>query len=443
MAESPPFAELAQLFTRAGRLRGYAAVLLSLGGVLLFWRVVFMPLTTPVPPAGSWLPQTIVSIVFNLAALQTLARFFARKPRMYTREVTEHAGAVRALSARFLLKPPKILVTRSRYLPPIGIRGWHGDVAVVITTKTFVRWNQSADTRQVNLTHELAHIWARDLRLYYWTRSLSVTSALFLILLAGLFAWNGDNAATLARFALKIFVLAGLTLLAGRAYLRFREHVADISASIAMDEVGKFRAELIDTKDQTVLGRIIGTHPSPAARRAALFNPMLLLKSQRWSFLLLGLATGFFTSTLTYFFLPVARGARMADPVAPWAAAGVSAVLLAAILPTTLTEQFVFLSRSIYDTVRHCVLLFIGTVVGLLFLNPLQLIPGKGVQPTPWLVMLSIVLVAAVLTTTGCLIVILTADDGRPRVRSTFVFRAITLAAAVGTMSAPGYLFVA
>ncbi|WP_306204352.1 M48 family metalloprotease [Actinoplanes sp. RD1] len=402
--------------------------------MLLFWRVTFMPAQTPTPALSGWLPGSVGSVALNLALIQTVARFFARRPRLHVREATDHVDAVRRWSARFRIPPPRLLVSRSRFMSPVGLRGWRGDAVVVITTKTLVRWNKSDDTRTVHLAHELAHAWARDQVLYYWTRSLSVVAMLFLLLIAYLFAWNGDEAGDVGTFLLRVAVLATLTFVAGRAYLRYREHVADVTAMMVTDDVVKVRAELVDARDQTLLGRVVGTHPGREARLAVLFNPMLLLKSERWTFLLLGLSTGFFTSATAYFLTPLFRGADLAPRGAGWAAAVISAVLLAAALPVTITEQFAFHSRSISTTLLRGMLLLIGTSVGYLVLSPMQLIPGAVLRPAGWLVILGVVILAAVVVTAGCLIVVLTANEGKPRWYGWLTFRAFMLMAVLGTL---------
>lgn len=444
MPEPLPLAEFVRLIHRTSRLRGHAAILLSAGGILLVWRIEFMPLT---PPGRMivWLPDTVYSIALNLALLRALARIFARKPRFHTREATEHNGAVREWSARLKVPAPRLLVSRSRYLPPVGLRGWPGDVAIVITTRTLVRWNKSPAARTVHLAHELAHVWARDLRFYYWTRSLSTLSVAALLITASAFARNGDATGDVATFLLKILILAFLTLVVSRAYLRFREHVADLTAMLATDDSASVNAELAQVKDQTILGQLIGTHPGREARLTVLSNPMHLFRSERWWFLLLGVAGGFFTSATTYFLLPVVRGADLAHQSAPWIAAALSAALLAISVPMTIIELLIAWDRSanraIRDTLTHSFLLFLGLSVGLLFLSPTQLIPSKVVSPVSWILAGGVAYAAAVVTTIGCLILIATATEGRPTARGSVVFRMLVFGSVLATLFATSRLF--
>lgn len=438
----PPHAALAHMLGRVGRLRGYATVLLSIGSLLLICRILIMPRGALIPPLAEWLPKTVAAIFLTIGLLRAISKFLARRPRWHTRVDIEHATAVTDWSARFGLTPPQVLVCRSRYLPPVSLRGWGRDVAIVLALPTSVRWTISPPTRDVHLAHELAHAWARDLRLYYWTRSTSISSVVLMVAIATRFHWIGDDPPPVALYVARVLLLAFLTLVAGRAYLRFREHVADVSAMFVADDVALMRGELINAADQTLLGRIIGTHPRREARLAMLFNPMLLFKSEGWSYLLFGIAVGFFTSTVTSFLHPVAMGAGVTGATAARVAACVSALLVAIVLPMTMVEQFVFRANWLRAALVRNFILLNGSVIGMLFLNPMQLIPAPVTLPARWLAIAALALVAAVIVTLACLVAAVTiGEKGDLKRRWIATLRASVFLAIAGVLTATNLLF--
>ncbi|MFD6696499.1 M48 family metalloprotease [Micromonospora aurantiaca (nom. illeg.)] len=439
----PPQAELTKFLNRVGRLRSYVAILLSFGSLVLVWRVLFVPFGSAVYPIGDWLPEAILSIVLSLSLVNTVAEFLARRPRWHTRAGTEHAEAVRSWSARFGVTPPQVLVTRSRYLPGIGLRGWGKKVAIVITTATSVSWEISPSKRVVHLAHELAHIWAHDLRLYYRVLSITAISIASLVSLTVATWWNDGNQYDddIALFMARVALLAALTFLAGRAYLRFREHVADVTAMLMIDDTAMVRGELVGAPDQRLLGRLIGTHPSREARLAMLFNPTLLFKSETSVFLALGCAVGFFHYAITYLLHPIALASRMPGRSVFLVGSIVVAGLLAAALPRTLLEQFVFHRDSMRSTVIRMSVLFLGIPIGMLFLSPMQLIPEGIIHPSRWLLAAVASLTGGVVVAGACLALVLTNEDAKPKTAAMLFSRVAMFLAVILMVWLTGRLF--
>lgn len=438
MTEAMALRGLADLYRRTSRLRGYSAVLFALGCVLLFSRAILMPATDPVPPIMEWLPLTALFLLSWGLAFQGIARFLARVPRRHTAPATGHVEAVEEWSRAYGIDAPRVLTCRTGGVS-VCLRGWQSDVAIVLSPKGEAAWTWSKNrddvSRSVQIVHELSHAWARDLRLYFWTRSLSVGAVLLLLVVGYALMRGGASTSGLVAFAVKLIVLIALAFLAGRAYMRYREHVADVATWMVIGKV-KVRSELVRATEPGLLRRIVHSHPPREARLAVIHNPVLLLKSERWFYPLLGLAGGFFASALAHFIAPVAQGAGLPEASGVWVVFAFMALWLTRLLPHTMLEQAVFRSKSFRDTFLHAFLLFAGLQAGLLLLNPLggDIIPD--VQLLPLAIAAAVTIAAAVVTTGGMLLTILAADDGEETVHGWVAYRGSFLIAVLGVLLA-------
>ena len=167
------------------------------------------------------------------------------------------------------------------------------------------------------------------------------------------------------------------------------------------------RSELTGGVETSRLSRVLGTHPRPAARRAIVFIPFLLAKWTGKTYLLLGLAAGLLTVSADFFLRPIFASLRL-PPTSFWVAVVVVASVVGGALGRGLLEQFIFLRASLSGVLKRLVLLLLGAVAGLWWLDPFRGSVG-GVQPGLGnvLVLLLVVVGASVCCTATCFLVVL------------------------------------
>ncbi len=142
-------------------------------------------------------------------------------------------------------------------------------------------------------------------------------------------------------------VLAILTLAAGRAYLRFREHAADVAAAATLGDTAAVEAELPGNAEQTWWNRVLGLHPTPAKRRTVVRSPRLLLGADRWSYLLLGTSGGLLTAAIEYFLRPLILHAGGTSGRVVIDAAVTTGVVFAVVAPPALADYFRAVRRAV------------------------------------------------------------------------------------------------
>ncbi|WP_460493012.1 M48 family metalloprotease [Dactylosporangium cerinum] len=301
------------------------------------------------------------------------------------------------------MRPIPVIVKASPRPPGAVVRGWKRGTAVVINVKTAVRWNREPRKRDVQLAHELAHIQAGDHHLYYRSRAFVGHSVACLLLIAYVFHWNGDPVSQVAFFGARVGLLTALTLVVGRAYLRFREHAADVSAASMLGDVSAVQAELPGTMEEPWWNRILGLHPSPGRRRAVVGDPGLLLAADRWSYLLLGASAGLLTSAIEQFLYPLVRAAGGTSERTVIDAAVVVGIVLAVVTPPAVVAH-ISVVRSPTGVLGRAILLYGSLVAGLLLLNPGQQIPDTVLDPGCWSRVGLVVAIGAAVTTAGALL---------------------------------------
>ncbi|MFC4851870.1 M48 family metalloprotease [Actinophytocola glycyrrhizae] len=360
---------MAALVGRVGRLRGYAAGMFSGGVLLVMWRVVFMP--AEVEPDWRWIPRSLLSVALNVCLLEMATRFLARAPAHSRWDLSAHVPALTRLSQLSGTATPR-LIADNRSSAGARLRGWGDNTAIVVDSPTITRWSDSATIRDATLAHELGHLWAKDLHLYYRIRTISLFAIGILCVLVVAAGLQDGNLPQLLSTLVKIIVLGGLVVLSARSYIRFREHVADVSAMLMLDDMQTLRQAVVGVRDQTRLGRLIGTHPRMEDRLAVLFNFTLLMRATKATYLILGLSTGFAAAAVATFCTPllVGVGVPHLDPLHIGVLA--SAVGCGILLATNLVEQWVFVDRSTRMTTVRLTSLFVGAATAMCVLDPFR-----------------------------------------------------------------------
>lgn len=420
MGDALPHAEVARFLNRVARLKGYTASFLGLGSLFLSWSVLFLPIDTPVPPLSEWGPRAVLSLAMQLVLVTVVAKWFARIPKGRAVDPTIDDDFLDRCAAVFGVVRPRLVITSTPAVPLVWLRGWGEEVAVVATSRAEVIWKTTPVRRTAEIAHELGHLWSRDLHLYYRVRAVGTVSLIVLLaLLIGesvTHGWQATFGAVLVKLALVgILVFVGM-----RSYLRFREHVADVAALFVLDDHAAIHGALADTTEHSGLARYIGTHPSKSRRQAVLFNPFRLVEVDLGTYLLLGVSAGFFAGATETLARPFLAGARLGlEPF--WIGAGVTALLLAAVLARCLVEQFVFLTAPFRRTVRMLWIMFVGAALGFSVLDPF-LMPGRLHATLAEVTLIAVVTfgVATILAIV-CVAIVGTSDDGDIKTAWAFV----------------------
>lgn len=131
------------------------------------------------------------------------------------------------------------------------------------------------------IRHELAHLRGGDLRWYQLATALRVTNVYSAaVVVFGVTLASSFSEASAGQLTLVTLRAAGLVLLAeliARAFLRVREHYADLHA--AQDETDGLLAALRSSPESSTLRRWLRRHPSGSERSAVVEKPGILLAS--------------------------------------------------------------------------------------------------------------------------------------------------------------------
>ncbi|MCG5444055.1 M48 family metalloprotease [Micromonospora sp. NIE79] len=188
--------------------------------------------------------------------------------------------------------------------------------------------------------HELAHLRNRDVGITYLTIAVwwvFVGTALPLLLLSLLapvlpltMIGAGLNSGwQLAAVLGSVALLTAMVYLARNSVLRTREHYADVAAAAAGSRSAVLAA--IDVLPLRPRHRLLwhGTHPAPGLRRAAVVDPLLLLRTGATDVVVFGLAVGLALTNLLYS-VPAAVGATVGSVLVCALVAAALALFLAA-----------------------------------------------------------------------------------------------------------------
>lgn len=423
MGDALPHAEVVRFLNRVARLKGYTASFLGLGSLFLSWSVLFLPVGTPVPPLREWGPRTVLSLAMQLVLVTVVAKWFARIPKGRAVHSTIDDDFLDRCAGEFGVVRPRLVITAitsSDKVPLVYLGGWGDEVAIVANSSAESRWMESPVHRTVEIAHELGHLWSHDLHLYYRVRAVGTVSLVVLLaLLIGesvTQSWQATFGAVLAKL-----VLVGILVFVGmRSYIRFREHVADVSALFFLDDYAAIHGVLAKLAEHSGLGRYIGTHPSKSRRQAVLFNPFRLVEVDLGTYLLLGVSAGFLAGAAETLARPFLAGTRLGlDPF--WIGAGVTALLLATVLARCLVEQFVFLTAPFRRTVGILWIMFAGAVLGLSVLDPF-LMPDRLHATVAEVALIVVVTFGlAMILTIVCVAIVGTSDDGDIKTAWAFV----------------------
>ncbi|GAB3849168.1 hypothetical protein GCM10027610_071850 [Dactylosporangium cerinum] len=83
LLDAAPSPDLSGALNRSGRLRGYATMMLAVGGIVLAWRIIFVP-------AGQSADQLpVFAIALNVVGVNWVAKQMARRPWRRARNVPD------------------------------------------------------------------------------------------------------------------------------------------------------------------------------------------------------------------------------------------------------------------------------------------------------------------------------------------------------------------
>lgn len=216
----------------------------------------------------------------QLTMFSTVARWTTRVPRSAGR--ADYDDRALTLIARTMGVPVPTVQLARRNPESVRVRGSSLQPAILISPKSLLVWKHDPATHSVQLSHEMGHIWARDL-----TRARFLTIGV-LFVAAEVFA------ITATRQHEYTLVLLGIAtaLVSLRSFLRAREHAADFIAarilgSQARDQLATARAP------EGRLPLLLRTHPTAEQRRRAFNEPSELFSGYRLPMFAVGFSCTF------------------------------------------------------------------------------------------------------------------------------------------------------
>lgn len=227
------------------------------------------------------------------------------------------------------------------------------------------------------LMHELAHVANRDIVAYAYARAMrrGTLAAGTVITVLAFYKWPRADAAIVAVQVLALLLIAELVT---RAFLRAREHYADVRA--AADDPAALLTMLAD--DRAVTERrwrwLAVRHPTGSRRRHLVTSPQVLMRLPTWYFFTGGLLSGMMLLTV----LPTAQNVLAGTDLArvdAVVAAAVAAVPLGLLLSTGLWREswYSFTQRRRPPVAIRALVLAAGLTVGAL-LAPTTFVPSAS-----------------------------------------------------------------
>jgi hypothetical protein len=232
----------------AGDVRAAAAALFIVTGVLYIGT-------------DAWLvvphKQAIITAIMLIPIIVGFARLRSRVPRKAEPADYDYSGL--AFLADGMGRPCPRVYTVPRNGAAVRVRGTSRRPAIVLSPLSLLTWRQDPGAHSVQVSHEMGHVWARDLGRFYFLS----TGVLVVLLETALITFAARSS-----FTQLVLAAAALALLSLRSFLRAREHAADFLAAQVLG--ASARDTLPDTDlDESRLPRLLRSHPSPAQRRAA------------------------------------------------------------------------------------------------------------------------------------------------------------------------------
>jgi len=213
----------------------------------------------------------LLLVVVQAPIIYTIARLRTRIPHR-TRPTSYSNAAVDFLANTMSIPKPRVLIRPGRGPSP-QVRGTARRPAIVLTEEGLATWRARPDLHGVQLSHEMGHLWFRDL-----IRFNLVSTALlaFSCELAVFTIWSSMSGPR--RLALGLGV--GGLFLCVRSLLRSREFAADFFAAQVL---GSEARDILPENEvhRSSAARLLRSHPSPAERRAAFSDTDLLFADLR------------------------------------------------------------------------------------------------------------------------------------------------------------------
>lgn len=244
-----------------------------------------------------------ITIALQVPLILSIGKIQARVPR--SAKLAEYDSRALAFLSQTMKVPQPSMRVAERSDESVRIRGTSAHPIIYISPRSLLAWKRDPTVHAVQLSHEMGHVWARDLGRYYFLSSgvLLLTLEVFPILPA---------VRTPGRILIATTTITALLSL--RYFLRSREHAADLLAAQVLGASARDALPNTDVSEDR-LPRLLRAHPSPRRRRQVFGHPELLFLDLKIPMFAFGYSSIFALDMTTAFYRTLVHGGTRTLPL--------------------------------------------------------------------------------------------------------------------------------